>query len=353
MNKPKTLFAAAIFAATTLTVFLTQSDALASQSKNISPIVGTHSISIKDTVRNRNLTTEIWFQAGANAKADNFSPILPIASISIASNSEPSDDFRKRPLIVISHGNWGTRYSQGWLASRLVKAGYVVLSPSHPGTMNDGRSSAGAIRLWDRSDDIRYALSAVLQDPRWSKLIAEEKIGFWGHSFGGWTGLSLAGGVFDMNLQTLACTKQTIKDMYCNGFLSEDVGKISLDGSSKTYLDNRFKAFYLTATGPVSGMTTSSLSIITTPLIFDTAQFDEVLAPSINSSWAATIVPGAKEIPRPVGHFAYVPMCKPIIGKLLASLICTDPKGVDRAEIHEKVGFDVIRFFDQQLGVGR
>jgi predicted dienelactone hydrolase len=255
--------------------------------------------------------------------------------------------------VVISHGNWGTRYSQGWLASRLVKAGYVVISPSHPGTMNDDRTAAGALRLWDRSEDIRFALSAVLKDPKWASLIDQDRIVFWGHSFGGWTGLSLAGGKFDMNQEIAACREQTPKDMYCTGLLTEDISKISLTGSDGSYADNRFKAFYLTATGPVRGMTVPSLKAITSPMLFDTAQFDEVLAPEMNSTWAAKMVPAATEIVRPVGHFVYVPLCKPIIGKLAASLICTDLKGVERADVHEKVGTDVVRFFDLSLGIKR
>jgi predicted dienelactone hydrolase len=353
MNSTKLVSLLAISAASFLPVAVTQSYGTTTLSTNYAATVGTRTLAIKDTERGRNLTTEIWFQADSSAKAEGFSPILPIAAIQLAPNSDPAADFKKRPLVVISHGNWGTRYSQGWLASRLVRAGYVVISPSHPGTMNDDRTSAGALRLWDRSDDVRVALSAVLKDPKWAALIDQDKIGFWGHSFGGWTGVSLAGGKFDMNQEIAACKEQTPKDMYCNGLLTDDLSKISLEGSDGSYADSRFKAFYLTATGPVRGMTVPSLKAITTPMLFDTAQFDEVLAPEMNSTWAAKTVPNATEIVRPVGHFVYVPICKPIIGKLAAALICTDLKGVERADVHEKVGADVVRFFDKNLDIKR
>jgi predicted dienelactone hydrolase len=165
--------------------------------------------------------------------------------------------------------------------------------------------------------------------------------------------VSLAGGKFDVNQEITACKEQTPRDMYCNGLLAEDISKISLAGSDGSYLDNRFKAFYLTATGPVRGMTVPSLKAISAPMLFDTAQFDEVLAPEMNSTWAAKIVPTATEIVRPVGHFVYVPLCKPIIGKLAAALICTDLNGVERADVHEKVGTDVVRFFDKSLDIKR
>jgi predicted dienelactone hydrolase len=219
--------------------------------------------------------------------------------------------------------------------------------------MNDDRTLSGSIRLWDRSDDVRVSLTAVLKDPKWSPLINADQIVFWGHSFGGWTGVSLAGGRYDFNEQMAACKEQTPKDMYCQGLSTENLSAVSLSGSDGSYTDARFKAFYLTATGPGRGMTAATLAQIRKPMMFDTAQFDDILAPKINSSWLASAIPGATEVVRPVGHFAYVPICKPFLGKVLASLICTDPKGVERAEVHAQVSADAIRFFDKHLGIAR
>lgn len=315
------------------------------------PTVGTATIDVVDDARGRMLTTEIWFEAAKGTVAKSVSKVLPIAPIQIAQNATPSADFKKRPLIVISHGNWGNRYSQGWIAIRLVQAGYVVITPSHPGTMNDDRTTAGAIRLWDRSDDVRFALSTVLKDARWSPLIDADRIGYWGHSFGGWTGVSLAGGRYDFKQLTSACAQQTPKDMYCDGMAAKDVAEVSLVGAGSDYRDSRFKAFYLAASGPGAAMTVASLGQIRAPIRFDTAQFDTVLAPAINSTALAALIPSATEVIRPVGHFAYVPICKPLIGRALASLICTDPNGEDRATVHQQVGTDVVTFFNTHLAV--
>ncbi len=196
-----------------------------------------------------------------------------------------------------------------------------------------------------------FVLSTVLKGPRWAPLIDVERIGFWGHSFGGWTGVSLAGARFDFNEQMAACREQNPKDLYCTGLTTENLDAVSLQGAQDSYRDQRFKSFYLTATGPGRGLSRDSLQKIRTPVLFDTAQFDEVLAPSINSTWLAALVPEAKEIIRPVGHFVYVPVCKPFLGKIVASLICTDPKGVERAETHALVARDSIQFFNRTLGV--
>jgi predicted dienelactone hydrolase len=312
-------------------------------------VVGTSTLEIKDSARNRNLTTEIWFSAASGSQAQGFSPLLPIAAIDIARNAQPDPTFVKRPLIVVSHGNWGTRFSQGWLARQLVLAGYVVITPSHPGTMNDNRNMAGAVRLWERSQDVRVVLDQVLADKQWAPLIDAQRIGFWGHSFGGWTGVSLAGGRFDVQQMMALCAQQQPKDMYCEGALTDEAKAVATNGSADDYRDPRIKAFYLAATGPGVGMSADSLKSIQVPMAFDTAKLDTVLAPNENANYLAKTIPGATEVMRSVGHFSYVPMCKPIVGKLAAALICTDPDGVDRQALHTSVQTDAVAFFGRHL----
>jgi predicted dienelactone hydrolase len=319
------------------------------QSAMAQGVVGTSTLNLNDAARNRKLTTEIWFNASPGSTAQSFSPILPIASIEIARSAKPDSAFVKRPLIVVSHGNWGTRFSQGWLARQLVLAGYVVITPSHPGTMNDNRNMAGAVRLWERSQDVRVVLDQVLADPQWAALIDANRIGFWGHSFGGWTGVSLAGGRFDVAQLLAQCEQQQPKDMYCAGAITDEAKAVATTGSADDYRDLRIKAYYLAASGPGMGMTAASLKNIGVPMAFDTAQFDTVLAPSENSSRMAQTIPGATEVKRAVGHFTYVPMCKPVIGKIAAALICTDPDGVDREALHSSVRADTVAFFGRHL----
>jgi hypothetical protein len=167
--------------------------------------VGTATLELENKTTGRKITSELWFEAAGDAEIEWFTPRLPLRPIPIARNAIPQPPFRKHPLIVISHGNWGTRFSQGWLALELVKSGYVVLSTSHPGTVGDDQTVSGRLRLWDRSRDVSFALDEVLRDPRWAELIDENRIGFVGHSFGGWTGVSLAGGRYDPARQRAFC----------------------------------------------------------------------------------------------------------------------------------------------------
>jgi predicted dienelactone hydrolase len=322
--------------------------------------VGTVSIAVNAGAL-RASTGEIWFEAAPGERVESFAPRLPLRAIPIARNARPAPDRGRRPLIVISHGNWGGRYSQGWLAVRLVNAGFVVLSTSHPGTLGDDQTVAGRLRLWDRSRDVSSALGELLLHPGWSALIDEDRIGFVGHSFGGWTGVSLAGGRYDPQVQRQSCTGMAKRDLYCESALRDDIGGVAASDGRDSFRDSRLRAFYIMASGPGQGFSAESLASIGVPFVVDTARDDEVLEPQANSSRLARLIPGAREIVRPVGHFVYVPECKWLIGPILARIagapICDDPGGVDRAAVHDQIAADVIAFFNTQLrrrdGAGR
>lgn len=316
-------------------------------------VVGTATLELVNNATGRKVTTELWFTAANDAKIEWYSPRLPLRSIPIARNAPPQSAPRKRPLIVISHGNWGARFSQGWLALELVKAGYLVLSTSHPGTVGDDQSVSGRYRLWDRSRDVSFALDEVLRNPNWAALIDETRIGFVGHSFGGWTAVSLAGARYDPGQQRLFCEKALKKDFYCDGTLKDDIAGVSAKDAGESFRDARIKVFYIMATGPGQGFVADSLKSIAVPFMVDTAQFDEILEPLANSTAIARQIPGAREVTRPVGHFAYVPECRALIGAVVTSLaglpLCDDPQGVDRAQVHRQVARDVVSFFNANL----
>lgn len=313
------------------------------------PVVATSTLPFADPARQRSITSELWYPAQEGVQASDFRALPPFVALSLAPGAAPAAGLGKRPLIVISHGNWGSRYSQGWIARSLVVAGYIVLSVSHPGTMNGDLSVAGRARLWERSRDVSSALDQLLALPQWRGLIDERRVGFLGHSFGGFTGVSLAGGVWDAAGQQAACEAQNPKDLYCGGFAETQDPAISRDGMATSFRDARFKAFYIMGSGPAAGFARESLAAIRVPFFVDTAGLDDVLAPAINSTALAQAIPGARELVRPIGHFTYVPECRPIIGRALVALICTDPPGVDRRAAHQAIELDVVTFFKTTL----
>ncbi len=228
--------------------------------------VGSVTIEMNNKSTSRSFPVELWYQPVPGAKAEAVSFRLPLRPIMIARGADAHRDVAKRPLIVISHGNWGSRYSQGWLALRLVNAGYVVLSTSHPGTLGDDQTIAGRYRLWDRSTDVSFALDQILREPKWAALIDERQIGFIGHSFGGWTGVSLAGGKYDPVRQRAFCDKAAKKDFYCDGTLKDDISSVQAADAEESVRDARIKAYYIMATGPGQGFSEELVEIDQRPL---------------------------------------------------------------------------------------
>ena len=314
-------------------------------------VSGATTLELDNQASARNIATELWYAPAGNPKAEDLSFRPPLRPVTVARNAEPAAG--KRPLIVLSHGNWGSRYSQGWLALKLVNSGYVVLSTSHPGTVGDDQTAAGRYRLWDRSRDVSFSLDQILKHPKWAVIIDETRIGFVGHSFGGWTGVSLAGGRYDPARQRAFCERSARKDAYCDGTLKDNITGIPATDAGESFKDARIRAFYIMASGPAQGFAADSLKSISVPFVVDTAQFDEILEPLANSSTLAKQISGAREVARPVGHFAYVPECRPFVGKVLAAAagipICDDPAGVDRGAVHEQIAGEVIRFFGKAL----
>ena len=315
--------------------------------------VGAVTIELDNKSTSRRFPVELWYEPAAGSKVEKISIRAPLRPLAVARGADARRDVDRRPLIVISHGNWGSRYSQGWLALELVNAGYMVLSTSHPGTVGDDQTIAGRYRLWDRSIDVSFALDHVLKDPKWAPLIEERQIGFIGHSFGGWTGVNLAGGRYDPARQRAFCEKSPKKDFYCDGTLKDDISGVRAADAGESFQDARIKAYYIMGSGPGQGFSEQSLKSISAPFIVDTAELDEILAPRANSSTLAKLIPGAREIQRTIGHFTYVPECRPIIGRVLARVagipICDDPDGVDRAAVHQQVAGDAIQFFNTAL----
>ncbi|MEM6930044.1 MAG: hypothetical protein AAF602_24105, partial [Myxococcota bacterium] len=116
-------------------------------------LVGIQTLELRDAARGRDVTTEMWFEPVPSAQGASFSVLPPIRPLFVAQDAAP-EDVGPRPLVVLSHGNWGLRYSLGWLAQSLVREGYLVASPTHPGTTREDRSLEGSFRLWERSLDV-------------------------------------------------------------------------------------------------------------------------------------------------------------------------------------------------------
>lgn len=123
----------------------------------------------------------------------------------------PVDGF---PLVIISHGLGSSRSSFAYLAGYLANAGFAVVAIEHSGSNDqqllallEGRSDAIVAdeEFLRRPLEVSLTIDALNRsqatDPALRGQINFNQIGLVGQSFGGYTGLTLAGA--DLNLENL------------------------------------------------------------------------------------------------------------------------------------------------------
>jgi predicted dienelactone hydrolase len=93
------------------------------------------------------------------------------------------------------------------LAEFLADAGFVVAAINHPGdTFSDMSRAADISEFVERPTDIKRLVDFMLNDAPDAAKIDATKIGFFGFSRGGYTGLVLAGGSPDFADANVPCT---------------------------------------------------------------------------------------------------------------------------------------------------
>jgi predicted dienelactone hydrolase len=248
----------------------------------------------------------------------------------------------KLPLVVVSHGRGGWFGGHHDTAEALADAGFVVAAINHPGDNGNDRSQSEALSVWaSRPADMVRLLDFMLKDWKDRAAIDPTRVGLFGYSKGGYTGLVLAGANLDFERAKLCCTDNS---QFCERLRSGDLPQ-------NLPHDNRIKAAVVADAAPTVAFTKDTLAPIRIPLQVWRSQLGardrgvdaEGLARVANS------LPGAPEIHVvPAGHFAFLPPCS---SQFAANLprFCTDPAGFDRAAFHRDFNANVVRFFREHL----
>nr|WP_231780043.1 dienelactone hydrolase [Spirosoma sp. KNUC1025] len=156
--------------------------------------IGQQTFSFMDPSRQRPVVTEVWYPTNDSLKASDkvFSPF--IRQYTVRNGQLPT---HKMPLIMLSHGTGGGRLTMEWLAQGLVQNGFIVAAVDHWGNTYANKVPLEFLKPWERPLDIRFALTALLKNPAFSRVIDSQRIGGAGFSFGGYTVIALAGAVLD------------------------------------------------------------------------------------------------------------------------------------------------------------
>lgn len=251
----------------------------------------------------------------------------------------------KLPLVVISHGHGGGSLNHHDIAETLADKGFLVVALNHPGDNFSDLSRAGDISImFQRPQDVKHLIDFLLAGWKERAKIDPGRIGFFGFSRGGYTGLVLAGAVPDFRDPTVPCPEPA---PVCGEIRRNEIPATPLAR------DPRIKAFVLA--DPLSFFSTkASLKTVEAPIqLWSSEQGgDGVLPKSVTmlednlpTKPNFHLVPGS-------AHFAFLAPCPLALAKSQPE-ICSDQTGFDRAAFHKSFDENVLAFFRQHLGASR
>jgi predicted dienelactone hydrolase len=300
-------------------------------------------------------TTEvaIWYPSRKEEKLVTLGP----TTMKVALNAEPIG--KRHPLIVISHGSGGMNLNHHEIASAAAINGFIVLALTHPKDNYKDRSMVGKIEYFtERPRQVSRTLDALLADPTWAVLIDSSRIGFIGHSAGGFTGLALMGATPSIAHTVKHCAENYDDDLwFCNVSGSKEktidnAKNIAYFPHIQTSLDRRIKAAVLIA--PVGAFNNNaSLAAINTPTLVYIAQMDNVLIPKFHAEAIGAGITGAQIIKvNQGGHFMLVSKLNLPAETLITTNgadVNDDPAGFDRAATIAQASRIIPKWFSDNL----
>jgi predicted dienelactone hydrolase len=246
----------------------------------------------------------------------------------------------KLPLVIVSHGRGGWFGGHDDVVEALADAGFVVAAINHPGDNGNDSSKRDMLSLLQsRPQDMVRLLDFMLNDWKDKASVDSTRVGFFGFSFGGYTGLTLAGAEPDFGRLARFCRSQAGA---CEQLHSGEA-------APNPPHDTRIRAAVI-ADPPSTVFTRDNLSTISIPLQFWRSELGGGGVDAAGTERLANSLPGKPEVhTMPAGHFGFLPPCSPQFAANLPRF-CTDPPGFDRTAFHRDFDARIVGFFQKHLG---
>jgi predicted dienelactone hydrolase len=325
--------------------------------------VGLVAIELRDPVNGGQMEGYVFYPSTEAARGR-----AKLGPYSVAATVDAPAQPGAKPLVVLSHGNGGSRLDLHELASHLAGHGFVVAALDHPKDDFRDKSGAGHLEvLIGRPVQISAMITYLLADARWKTLIDAEHIGAAGFSAGGYTSLLLVGAVPAFDRIVGYCLRHRDDPVFCAAPEIQNDTATTTDPGVARYLaeldagrtrwgptsDPRVKAAF--AMAPLSlYFDARGAGAIDRPVFLYYGEHDRLLLPSEN---AARIKPfiktlaGVKVLPK-ADHFVFLSPCSAELARAVP-VICADPPGVDRAKASAAINADALAFFRKTLAAAR
>lgn len=245
-------------------------------------------------------------------------------SLDLSINAKPKDG--QFPLIVISHGSGGGNLLYRTLAHHLASNGFIVGMPEHPFNNFNNNTLEGTVEnLENRPRHIYTAIDWFLEDEKFAGVLKTNSISIIGHSTGGTTALSVAGGI------------------------PTSLPNESSDGQPKQINvahDRKIKSLVLLAPGTVWFKEKGALSGVDIPILMITAEKDQFIQPFHAQIVLEGVADSSKvehRIVENAGHFSFL---SPFPEFMVTPEFfpAQDPVGFDREQFHNELNIEVLDF---------
>jgi predicted dienelactone hydrolase len=261
-------------------------------------------------------------------------------TVSAAKDGVVSGD--RLPLVILSHGRGGSFVGHHDTAERLADAGFVVAALNHPGDAALDKSRISELSVYiERPLDVKRAIDYMTGASPLAAAIDPGRIGFYGFSRGGYTGLVAIGADPDFALGLPLCERQTVK--VCDQVRAGEFPKEPLTH------DRRIKAAAIA--DPLSVFfSADSFSGVTIPVQLWASESggDGVEPKTIEAVDGWLKAPHTFTKVAHSQHFSFFTVCPASIADL-EPVICEDPPGFDRAEFHQRLNDELTAFFRAHL----
>ncbi|MDY4314526.1 alpha/beta fold hydrolase [Pectobacterium actinidiae] len=315
--------------------------------------IGFQQIMLADGANNRPLDVAVFYPVSSSSQTTTIGDNAVFPGIAVSKNAVPESG--EHPLIVVSHGYGGSWFNQLWLAQALVKQGYIVAAPNHPGTTTKDMRVEKAQELWLRPNDISRVITALLAAPEKTGRVDAQRIAAVGHSLGGWTVLALAGGRFSTQQFERDCLTH-VGLASCKAYEKMHIAKnASLRAQfDKPLADPRVSAVVSLDMGLARGFTAESLAAINIPVLIVAAGYpNEELPAELESHDLAQKLSPAYSAYKEIAdatHFSFMQLCKPGAIEIINAenpgdgMICLDGGARSREQIQQDVLKDISDF---------
>ncbi len=251
----------------------------------------------------------------------------------------------KLPLIVVSHGRGAWFGAHHDTASALADAGFIVAAINHPGDNSFDRSREDHLSvLVERPADIKRLTDFMLDAWPEAQKIDGTRIGLFGFSFGGYTGLVVIGGNPDFRNDVPGCQGSDFRA--CQQLHNNEIP------AAPPVHDPRVKAAVIVDPGPGIFFPADNLKPVTAAVQLWSS--DPKLAANFVSGCCAIGInrrlpskPDYHLVPNAI-HFSFLAPCSAAEVRNFPR-ICIDAPGFDRVAFHKDFHADMLAFFRKHL----